>query len=493
MADDATEEDTASESGDESGPPSSAEALARWLERRGIIRSRWIKKAFREVDRGDFVPARCRECAYDDSPLRARDDGAGCIVHLSAPSIYAAALEALNLKAGESFLNVGSGSGYLSALAVRGLTAKAVHHCVERCPELAQRSRDSLASDAATRNVTVHTASLFDLDAAKSMKFDKIYCGAGARAEDALLLANFLKPGGAMVGPFEGRWIDDSGPHFDDLNADWRRLRRHRPQCLIRAILREDLPREEDDDENQGVGSSAAANNTEPGALEEEEEEEEDEPPGEDDDDDDREEEEEEEEESGEDDDDEEEEEEEEVPGFRRLRVREIMPVQFTALRRDDPAVGSLVLRGPAWGADSPELFPASFKLLVTVLARAAADPRGSLLLLPWHVWETGVLGYLAYDDVRPSVDDGKATLAKDDQRSRHDDQGDDDDDHQGDDDQGDQSDDDQKSAAALVTPQKSRTTRRSSRLLRNVPHLVSPVVVVEAIPEELPSDDNAP
>ena len=122
-------------------------------------------RAFRRVDRGAFVPERVADAAYlprpesrrrprdradplasyryDDAPLRSRDEAWDCVVHMSAPSIYAAALEALDLEPRMSFLNCGAGSGYFSALCATLLGPHAVHHCVERCANLAKR-RESL-------------------------------------------------------------------------------------------------------------------------------------------------------------------------------------------------------------------------------------------------------------------------------------------------------------------------------------------------------------
>ena len=82
-----------------------------------------------QVDRAAFAPAGHDDRAFDDAPLRAAEAASGCVVHLSAPSIYAAALEALGLdevsrwRRQLSFLNLGSGSGYLSALAAASKAA----------------------------------------------------------------------------------------------------------------------------------------------------------------------------------------------------------------------------------------------------------------------------------------------------------------------------------------------------------------------------------
>ena len=105
-----------------------------------------------QVDRAAFAPAGHDDRAFDDAPLRAAEAASGCVVHLSAPSIYAAALEALGLdevsrwRRQLSFLNLGSGSGYLSALAAALLGEGCVHVCVELDAALAARSRATLAA-----------------------------------------------------------------------------------------------------------------------------------------------------------------------------------------------------------------------------------------------------------------------------------------------------------------------------------------------------------
>mmetsp|Transcript_2179 Transcript_2179/g.6675 ORF Transcript_2179/g.6675 Transcript_2179/m.6675 type:complete len:116 (-) Transcript_2179:584-931(-) len=100
------------------------------------------------------------------------------------------------------------------------------------------------------------------------------------------------------------------------------------------------------------------------------------------------------------------------------------MPVQFTPLARDphpDDRRPRLALRGPTWGLDPPDLFPPTFRLLVALLARSAAATKLPSRSLPWHVWESNVLTFLAYDDVpthaaplssSPPADDKRAHFA---------------------------------------------------------------------------------
>ncbi|KAH8086696.1 protein-L-isoaspartate (D-aspartate) O-methyltransferase [Aureococcus anophagefferens] len=185
----------------------------------------------RRVDRALFVPQRVLACAYDDAPLRSRDDDGSCVVHVSAPSIYAAAAEALDLRPRLSFLNAGSGSGYFSALAAELLGPDAVHHCVERCPALAARCRRVLRAsfESTCGRVVVHGASCFAVDAARSMRFDRIYVGAGARARDVPFFAELLKPGGVLVGAGQESSSGPSAPPPED-------ARSRRPQSLLKIV-----------------------------------------------------------------------------------------------------------------------------------------------------------------------------------------------------------------------------------------------------------------
>lgn len=79
----------------------------------GTITSPGVVSAFRTTDRGHFLakdglPPLPEQEVYMDMPLR------NGVLHLSAPSIYGAALEHLDLQEGHSFLNVGSGTGCAS-------------------------------------------------------------------------------------------------------------------------------------------------------------------------------------------------------------------------------------------------------------------------------------------------------------------------------------------------------------------------------------------
>ena len=88
----------------------SARELADYLEERGLRTSR-IVRAFREVDRADFVPAILKENPYVDHPLPI---GEGQTI--SQPFTVAFMLELLRPEEGQRVLDVGSGSGWTTAL-----------------------------------------------------------------------------------------------------------------------------------------------------------------------------------------------------------------------------------------------------------------------------------------------------------------------------------------------------------------------------------------
>ena len=80
------------------------------LKEAQYIRSEAVEQAFRAVDRADYYLGEFRDSAYKDLAWRHGN------IHLSAPCIYSEVMEALELRPGLSFLNLGSGTGYLSTM-----------------------------------------------------------------------------------------------------------------------------------------------------------------------------------------------------------------------------------------------------------------------------------------------------------------------------------------------------------------------------------------
>lgn len=80
------------------------------LKEAHYIRSELVERAFRAIDRAEYYLEEYRDSAYKDLAWRHGN------LHLSAPCIYSEVMEALELQPGLSFLNLGSGTGYLSTM-----------------------------------------------------------------------------------------------------------------------------------------------------------------------------------------------------------------------------------------------------------------------------------------------------------------------------------------------------------------------------------------
>ena len=127
------------------------ESLVASLKREGRIKAAEVEKAFLEVPREKFVPEMIKNYAYVDTPL---EIGNGQTI--SAPHMVAIMCEALDIKKGQSILEIGAGSGYHAAIVSKIVGEKGHIYTVERFPSLAERAKKNL-ENAGIKNVTVET------------------------------------------------------------------------------------------------------------------------------------------------------------------------------------------------------------------------------------------------------------------------------------------------------------------------------------------------
>ncbi|KRX20385.1 Protein-L-isoaspartate(D-aspartate) O-methyltransferase [Trichinella nelsoni] len=170
------------------------------LKRNGIIKSESVEKAMLAVDRGFYTDSR----PYIDSP-----QGIGFAATISAPHMHAYALEMLkdHLTEGNRALDVGSGSGYLTACfaIMLGNSGKAVG--IEHIPQLVEKSiqnvrngNPELLSSGRVKLIVGDGRDGYAQDG----PYDAIHVGAAAeRVPQAVIffLINQLKPGGRLVLP----------------------------------------------------------------------------------------------------------------------------------------------------------------------------------------------------------------------------------------------------------------------------------------------------
>jgi protein-L-isoaspartate(D-aspartate) O-methyltransferase len=151
--------------------------------------------AMTRVPRERFIPPELCSEAYEDHPL---DIGYGQTV--SQPFIVALMTQALELKGDENILEVGTGSGYQTAILAE-LAKKVI--TVERIPALIETAGKTLAS-LGYKNVEIRPAGA-GLGCLADIPYDAIIVTAGAPfVPDAL--RNQLKYGGRMVIPVGSRW-----------------------------------------------------------------------------------------------------------------------------------------------------------------------------------------------------------------------------------------------------------------------------------------------
>jgi protein-L-isoaspartate(D-aspartate) O-methyltransferase len=174
------------------------------------VRDKRVLNAMRKVPRHRFVPVSCSSEAYEDFPLPI---GSGQTI--SQPYIVAFMAEMLRLDSSERVLEIGTGSGY--GTAVLSLLAKEVFS-VERIAALLERAREVLEA-LKVENVHLRLADGF-FGWAEEAPFETIILSA-APFDIPNAIVNQLADGGRLVAPVGSLGaqtlvrITRRGAHFD--------------------------------------------------------------------------------------------------------------------------------------------------------------------------------------------------------------------------------------------------------------------------------------
>ncbi|ADZ70625.1 protein-L-isoaspartate(D-aspartate) O-methyltransferase [Polymorphum gilvum] len=164
-------------------------ALVLGLRRRGIS-DRRVLSAIERVPRRLFLAAAHHKLAYEDSLLPIE-----CGQVVSAPSLVAAMVEALDVQPDSTVLEVGTGSGYQTAVLTH--LARQVYS-VDRYASLVTLARQRLAALRIGNAEIQHADGLLGLK--ERAPFDRIIV-TGAVAEVPEALRAQLAPGGRIVLP----------------------------------------------------------------------------------------------------------------------------------------------------------------------------------------------------------------------------------------------------------------------------------------------------
>ena len=164
------------------------------IERRGI-RDRSVLDVMNGVPRHAFVPERQHSSAYDDCPLPI-----GHQQTISQPYIVAYMTHKLSLSRFDTVLEIGTGSGYQTAILSRLCNQV---FTIEYVPQLAIRAKFS--NDALEYNNIHYLIADGSLGWPAPAQFDAILVTAGAPLTPSPLLKQ-LKPGGRMIIPVGERF-----------------------------------------------------------------------------------------------------------------------------------------------------------------------------------------------------------------------------------------------------------------------------------------------
>jgi len=162
------------------------------------IRDRRVLSAIACVPRELFVSPDYYYAAYEDMPL-----SIGFGQTISQPFIVALMTQALRLKGDEKVLELGTGSGYQTAILAE-LAKRVVS--IERIDKLAESAKKVL-DKLGCSNVEIHSA-VETLGWPEGAPYDAIIVTAGAPHIPDILLEQ-LAPGGRMVIPVGSRWEQD--------------------------------------------------------------------------------------------------------------------------------------------------------------------------------------------------------------------------------------------------------------------------------------------
>ncbi|XP_066582055.1 protein-L-isoaspartate O-methyltransferase domain-containing protein 1-like [Prorops nasuta] len=173
-----------------------------------LMKFRYIKTKvellFRAVDRADYILPEFHKSAYEDIAWKQGN------IHLSSPCIYSVVMESLCLEPGLSFLNLGSGTGYLNTMVGLALGRYGINHGIEIYDDCIAYAYDRL-DDFHENSLAVDQFDFCNpifvqgncLNFAPTKQYDRVYCGAACGERQQEFIKQFVKVGGILVMPFE--------------------------------------------------------------------------------------------------------------------------------------------------------------------------------------------------------------------------------------------------------------------------------------------------
>lgn len=114
-------------------------SLAEKLKGKGFLKKESLERAFLKIRRDEFVPSKLRHLASKDKPLPI-----GCDQTISQPSVVAFMLELMDLEKGDKVLDIGSGSGWTTALIAEIVGSSGEVVAIERISQLHEFGKENV-------------------------------------------------------------------------------------------------------------------------------------------------------------------------------------------------------------------------------------------------------------------------------------------------------------------------------------------------------------
>lgn len=168
-------------------------------------------KAFKDVNREDFIPENIKHKAYEDLPLpliRGKT--------ISQPTTVMLMTHTLELQQGEKVFEIGAGSGYQAAIIAKIIGENGRVITTEIIPELISLAKQNLVK------AKINNVEIYEDDGSNGMPkeapFDKIIITAACKEFPKPLLEQ-LKPEGIIVGPVGDQNEQEMVRGFKDKNG----------------------------------------------------------------------------------------------------------------------------------------------------------------------------------------------------------------------------------------------------------------------------------
>lgn len=162
------------------------------MKNRGFLNDPKVEMAFKKAPRHNFVPESQKNSAYENSPISIMEGQT-----ISQPIVVSRMTEWLDLKEGQRVLEIGSGSGWQSAI-LAYLVGNGQVFTIERHEKLANFAKKNLEKMGINNVTIIHGNGNLGLPQKKP--FDRIIITAACKIIPSNLLSQ-LTLGGLLIAP----------------------------------------------------------------------------------------------------------------------------------------------------------------------------------------------------------------------------------------------------------------------------------------------------